>query len=301
MQLKPFVLALSLSFVAGPALAQDADPQVTGGAPAARQGNEVKVELIDAGASPQRELRYNVEAPVASAIASEMNTSTNIPAMGMNMAMPAILQTMDIDAKTEGELIHVESIVRKAELGSTQGANPMMVEPMRESVRQMIGSKSVMQITNRGHVKSMTIDGAQDMGMGMGADQISQYVVLPEEAVGVGAKWRTVQDIDSGIKMKVTSTYTLTKVDGNNIEVDVEYTFEGGQQALPDQGMGAAQLEKLDGRGRAKITLNLRTLAQRAESNMRMQMSMNSDFGPMEIEQTVGTKVTPADRADSDN
>lgn len=71
----------------------------------------------------------------------------------------------------------------------------------------------------------------------------SANVVLPQEPVGVGGSWTVSNRVTGASNMLRTSTYTVTAIDGNRVELDVAVEERPTQQSLQIDNDIAGELD----------------------------------------------------------
>jgi Family of unknown function (DUF6263) len=194
----------------------------------------VTVELIEAGKAPLRELRFTPQ---------KGSTQTSAMTMGMD-------QTMTVGAqKLPTQIVPKTKIFIKTTVGNVSAngnielefsytnievvddpANPSpAAEVMRGTLKPMIGMSGSVLITNRGFTQEVKInipEGVSEQlkqlleGMKNSMSQMSSP--LPAEPVGVGGKWRVVQNVDAnGLKIKQTSEHEITELNQDGFSVNV--------------------------------------------------------------------------------
>lgn len=119
---------------------------------------------------------------------------------------------------------------------------------------------------------------------------------LPDEAVGVGAVWRSSRPIDaSGMKLKAVNTVTVTAADADKLGYTVETELHGDDQSVTQADM-KIDVKDIVGQGSGKGTIDLRTLSVSSEliSELRSVMSAPGDVEPTKMTMATMTKVSPA-------
>jgi len=271
-------------------------------------GSPSIVKLLDAGAQPRKQLRYAVPATFKRGIDMTMNMAAQVNAAGMAMPMGLGLK-MNGDVAVSGvapngDITYALTFTSATSDGSAD-ANPAMAAAM-EAVKGAITSiKGSGTISSRGVVKSSKLEAgdiaqAQQM-MGEFTTQIEELTVaLPEEAVGVGAKWETrTANKAAGQTSFQKKTYEVVAIDGSVVKL--KYTLE---QTFPQQTItnpmmpGEVQMDASKGSGTGTGEIRLDSLIPTGESTSTSTISMSINMGgqtiPMSMENTVKLTIAPA-------
>jgi len=118
---------------------------------------------------------------------------------------------------------------------------------------------------------------------------------LPEEPVGVGARWQAVSDVRSQIAFRQVSTYTLESMDGDHIVLSVQTEQSADPQPMAsDQPGVTAELLAFEGEASARIQLNLAGLAPTSEGNVAVELTTRATaegHPPQEVTMKMSTAV----------
>jgi len=165
-------------------------------------------------------------------------------------------------------------------LSTGTGITPM-IAMLKRGLAGLEGLSGNGVVTDRGIVKKTDFKGTDELSgqqaqmLGSIQQSVDQLALpLPEAAIGVGSRWRVVQDTTvSG--MKQTTTYTaklVERADGAaRIELQAQVTAPEQDVELPT-GM-SAHLVSLSGEGEGEMLLKQGRLAP-----SRSRMSMSSEF-----------------------
>lgn len=295
------MLALLLTST-GSGWAQDAVP-VDAAQPAVVEPTEAKpvLKVLDAGKGEKVELRYapKVGQSFLMTIATDMS-------MGMSMGgqpmpaqeLPKTTTTMRIKTeKIEGDAIHYSMV-----LESVKAEGGPMAEMMNGMLGSMKGMKGTGVISNRGANQSLQFEKPAGMNPTIGQTMSSledsmrnATTYLPEEAIGVGAKWQATFNVDAdGLKMKQTMEYTLASLTDGVAKLEVKMTQTAEPQTVTNDQLPPGmtlKLKSLKGSGTGVSTLNLSWVAPvESSGSSRTEIVMSADqFG--EMSQTVTTKM----------
>jgi len=117
---------------------------------------------------------------------------------------------------------------------------------------------------------------------------------LPQEAVGVGAKWKEVSNIDSnGLKIEQTAEYTIDAIDGNQLSVstDISQAPKSKKLDAPNMPPGVeVELLEFDSKGTGKVVLQLDHMIPLSGSST-MDTSLTVEAGTGDQKQTVKTNI----------
>jgi len=260
-----------------PATASD-KPKTTEVKPLAPQP-ELKgplLTLVEAGAEPRRALRYapkkKTEQRVNAVIEVEMESRLEgAPAPKSKMPTTEVSMTLTVktsdkdgfsyeleltDARIDSPLMRKK---KKKRFGS-QGAN------MTKELDKVRGLKGLVTIDPRGFTKSSKFDFPKNVssqvrslvnGVRTQTEQLTPP--MPEEAVGIGAKWTVEQRIGSqGVRIDQVSTFVIEKMTKDTIELAVTIEQKAGAQSMRDPRMPRnARLLGLTGTGSGRAEIRL--------------------------------------------
>jgi hypothetical protein len=259
--LRAFLLLAALAPVGG-AAAQDSIPPRHPAAPAAPDRKDPSqptkapldegaiipagptVKPLDAGQGEKHTLRYHTKV-------GDITTATMTMKMGMAITMgenqmpardmPPVVMTFELrTAAVNGPDSTIEMRVREARV---EGDDPM-VEQLAEMLEPLKGLKGRHITSDRGLARSMTLDipeGLPPMVAGM-MDRMKHDIEnfsapLPEEPVGLGAKWETRSHVSEPIAMDRVGASTLDEVSPEGFRLSLTVTGSAEPQDLHAPGM----------------------------------------------------------------
>jgi len=232
-----------------------------------------KVELLSPGSAPLRLLRL---APKAGA--RELMTLTAKMGTGMNfeagkgppvMAMPPIVLTCELVATepaADGTFeMHFTILAAAAD---PDPAFPIdLAVALASAVEPLVGLKGWSRMNDRG------ITLASNIGLSPNADPATRQLVdnlagsltqlgapLPLEAVGVGARWRVVRELEGDARIRQTTMVELTELVGVNATLRLDISQTAARQRIKAPGLPATtvvELVSLEGEGDAEIAIDL--------------------------------------------
>ena len=257
-----------------PAKAEILAKQVVNNAPKISAGSP-QVELLTAGAEPRQELRFKpvVGSKETASMTMNMNLAMSVEGKAVPaFKMPATVMTTDaIVTKVDpnGD-IHYEFSYTDADIVGDTTLPPELINKMRAEINKMKGFKGSAIVDSRGQTKKASFILPQNLEpslkqmleqMSKSMEQLSSPV--PQQAVGIGAKWRVSSAVNvSGISLNQIVTYELVDIKDGVATLNI--TLE--QQAPPSQKLTSPQSPKGitlsiksyngTGQGRALVALN---------------------------------------------
>jgi hypothetical protein len=273
---------------AAPAVQVEAEP----GAPSL-SGPSVK--LIDAGAEPRKALRLHPKAGDHQTLAMTIKMDMGIKMGQMqnqSMKIPAIKTTMDVDIKEVSDTgdITYESTTGTFEVAEESGGAPEIAQAMKASLSGLNGLKGGGTLSNRGFSKDSKIEipASANPQMRQAMDQMKESLgmiaaLLPEEAVGPGAKWQVKMPIKSqGMTIEQTANYELVSLQGEKMTARSTIDQRAANQKITNPATPTVKVNliKMDGHGKGALTLDLGQLLP-AEASLESQsdISMAMDLG----------------------
>lgn len=249
------------------------------------------VELISPGSMPRKELRFAPKAGDKETVVMTMKMSQAMSLDGNKMPAPALPgQKMTVefavkDVAANGD-ISVDYEFGKIEvMDDPQNPSPLAAT-LETMMKPMKGSKGTSVISNRGLTKKGEFTPNEGLapqlktmldGMKDSIDKLS--APLPVEAVGVGGKWKVVQNLVlSGMKIKQTSTFELKSRTATGFETEVSLKQEADEQDVksPLLPPGAKMsLESLTGKGNGTSTYKFTSIVP---MRVKMQSSNTADM-----------------------
>ena len=256
-----------------------------------------EVTLVDAGKAPLRPLRVKPSVGAAQSLLMTMKMVMEMdagPAMQVpRTALPVMKLTMDAKVTEVGKDgdARYEFVLGEAEVVDGPGANPMMVEAMRKSLTGMKGLSGHAVVSPRNFTREanivvpLTADPTlrQFMdGMKQSMNQLS--APFPEEAVGVGAKWRVKTAlVQSGITLEQVAAYEITAMEGDRVSAKVSIDQKAQPQEIKGPQVPAGvkmSVVSMTSKGVGEIALDLaRLLPPRVSLSLASDARMSVDAG----------------------
>lgn len=289
-----------------PAQAQTQTPATTG-YPA--PGALPVVTLLAPGTEPRRALRYAIPATYTATASMVMNMSMTMSAAGMSVPMnlPGMNMTMTVAATRvtpDGDVTYDFAFTGLA-LDTASGSDPAMAATLQPLQAGITSIKGTSTISSRGLAKASSITAGdastQQLMNQMTASAQSLSNPLPEEAVGVGARWEVRQTTTTGGQTTFQkSTYELVSFAGATVTLKVTSETSAPPQAVANSTLPAGAemyLEKLSGTGEGTLVITLDALVPRSEmvvtSAMNMTVNLGGQSQPIVSENTVKVTIAP--------
>jgi len=272
-------------------------------------GTEIVVKLLDAGAQPRKALRYKFQAGQSETMVMVMNTS-----MAMEMGdqkrpetkIPTTQMTMTLESKEVSPQGHLryEFKMDKADVLDDPGANPMMVNAMKQSMNSLVGMSGWATVTPRGFTTDAEIkmpdgiDPVTEQAMDSTKQSMTQMSApLPAEPVGKGARWQVSMPLETnGMKIVQTATYELLEVQGDKVKFDVEITqsAESQEMNMPGTPPGTKiSLESLTTSGKGTVELQMTDLVPTSNVNMTTTNVVSANNQKIKTTMKIGMKFYP--------
>jgi hypothetical protein len=237
---------------------------------AAEAASTAVVKLIEPGAEPRKELRYALKTGTKESIdlIMGMQMKMNIPGMPMPATkVPKMKMTMSVEItdKVGDKEAKYHFAVTDAGVLDTPGVDPMVATMTGTELKKVVGMKGTAIVDSRGFNRDSQLELPPGLnpqmkqmmeGTKQSMDQLSSP--LPEEAVGVGAKWELIQ--------------TLTQ---NGITADRQ------NATMPNLPPGVkAELLSLNSTGDGEITFDLSgLLPHKAHTAIKTSSSFSMEQG----------------------
>ncbi|MHC4564875.1 MAG: hypothetical protein ACYTE3_03865 [Planctomycetota bacterium] len=272
-------------------------------------GGKTTVKLLDPGAQPRTALRYKFQANRTETMIMEMST-----AMVMEIGeqkqpetqVPTTRMTMTLDGKEispEGDLRY-EFKLEQAEVLPEPGANPAMVNAMKQSMSSTVGLSGSATVTSRGLTKAAEvkippgIDPQIEQAMANVNESLNQMSApLPVEPVGRGARWLVTMPMETnGLKITQTITYALSEIQGDKVKCDVTVKQSALPQEMdiPGAAPGAKMfLESFSSSGDGTIELQMTNLVPTSNINMTTTNLVSANNQRVKTTARIGIKIHP--------
>lgn len=264
------------------------------------------VKLLEAGASPKKPIRLQPKK-------GETQTSTMTTKMEQSMVIngmklpapgaPPMQFTIEVNVKEVAKNeINFEYKYIKAELLDDE-KNPSPVAALiKQQIEPLVGTSGSCTFTDRGfavkHELTLpegvsgpmraTLDGLKDSMNRLGSP-------LPEEPIGIGAKWSVEQNVAAnGVKLAQTTIHTLKSIDGSSYTIDVAITQNAKPQKMQPPGLPpgtSVELEALDSTGKGTMVLNVANVFPKSDIGIDSKLKMKIDAAGQTQKMDMETKM----------
>lgn len=265
---------------------------------AAAPGSLPVVKLVSPGSGPRQALR--LEAPVGTSqtmtVATQVDMTMGLGSAPTTTAVPTIALTVKVDLvdKTPEGNLHCKLAFTDAKVVEDGRGNAFVVDATKDLVKSMKGITGDVTISPTGMTLSSHLDLPASMSpqlrqqMSQMQDSLSNVSApFPTEAVGVGARWKILQDTQAnGLTIHQTTSARLVSRKGNKVVVALAVS-----QTAPKQQITNPQLPpgstmhvlawKGSGIGSSQIDLGSSVLPSAATVDLRTGGTMRVEMGTM--------------------
>lgn len=277
----------------------DAPPAPAPAAPAAPVVSADGVTLVSAGKEPRSELRYHLakgtQSPLEMVVDLDLEegAARAVPSGGTapSLVLAGTITVDDIlptgDAVVRVKLDH--ATVR------SRGGVASVNDAFAAQAKKFEGVTQTVVLSPTGHVSSAHAGLADGSGAAAAqlaaiSDQLAQVALpVPAVAVGAGASWTTTRDLAAdGIAMKMTTTTTLSAVDGTRASYTASSQVTGPDQRVQLGGL-ELDVKHVAGSGGGGGSVDLATLAVHGTftTSVRLEAAAGSDREQLGMMMTV--------------
>jgi hypothetical protein len=228
------------------------------------------VTVVDAGAEPRQPLR------LAPRVGDEQRVELRMQmTIGMTLGdrqvpatpMPEVTVVLASTVKSTGDTIRYDFTVAEARRSEGEFSDRVL-RAVDQAVQAMQQTKGTFAIDARGIFRDAKIDSPELPTPGLrpsltGFQQSfgQLYPSLPDEPIGVGAKWNAISHFDlGGVPIQQEAAYALLRREGDEIELSVSFT-QAASSAIDAPGEIQMNVTSFGGRGDGTVTLHLAKVA----------------------------------------
>lgn len=234
--------------------------------------DEVTLKLLDAGAKPRSKIRFTPKKGLKQTSIMTMDMQVVVSMAGQQppqQKMPGQRMTIEIivdDVMPNGDFAYRFEYTKMEVVDDPNNPSPA-AQIIRDSIKPMIGMTGEGITSNRGFTRSAQInvpDNAPAMiknllgGMKDALQRMS--APLPEEAVGVGAKWEVIQNVTAnGMELTQTTVYELVAFVEEGFTLSSQTTQTADPQQIKNPALPPSMtmmLDSLDTTGGGTSTLH---------------------------------------------
>lgn len=257
----------------------------------------VQVKLLGAGTGAKTPLRYRFRAPETHRVVVTITMSVGVTTEERSVPvqrMPAMEMQLTLTHQAVSKAGVLKYAFQLTRAGLTGVDNSAMgrrfSKTMGAALKQLAGLKGSGEATARGLTTMDSIKlPASIAGEARKAAQSLQEqlqrlaVALPEQAVGVGARWEVRQPLQRAtVRMGQTATYTLAKRQGSRVTFDVTLVQFAPQQELNNAQLprgATAVLHSLRSSGTGRFEIDLTRPAPRGTLRYQSVMDQTVSAG----------------------
>lgn len=271
-----------------------------------KAGEPPKVVLVDSGAEPRSPLSYDFNAGAKESTVMKMDMTMKMDAgptaPPIAMQLPQIEMGLDLatakDRSKSGDT-PITGLVSLVKLNP--GPNPPqkeVMDAMDAALRGLQGMSISYVVSPKGRSRDIKIAvptgapaEAKQMVDQMKSSFESMVAPLPDEPVGIGARWQVISRLSTGADILQWTTYTLEKRSGNGVELTalVNQLAADPNMTGPQLPPGAkATIGTFRSGGTGHSTLDLTRIApETGGGDVKSAMSFNAGGQAMKVETTV--------------
>jgi hypothetical protein len=271
------------------------EPAADTAAGAAIEGSgAVKIHLLEAGAEPRRQLRLKLDANRGNKMEMRMGMTMRMNIGGNSpppITLPDMISVMEVTPRTVAADRGVFAWeVTSYKVANTPGVPAALRAELGKQLGALVGAKGTNSLDNRGRNLGATFEmppgippQVAQMLDGMRNALSTMSAPLPQEAVGVGASWRTEMDmVQNGMTAKVAYVFEVKAIKGDRVDLAVELTTAGVPGPFNPPGMPPGtkgRLDSMTGTGAGTVQLDLASVvpvASKIRSNTESQVTVEA-------------------------
>lgn len=269
--------AVAAAGSAAPADSSAADP----GAPAGAAGGPITVKLVESGAEPRAAARYEfaIDKPQSTVATIKMTPEMGGAPGSTPPPQPPIRLTLKVTPKAKNPDGNVKFALEISKAEIVTGGMPVPPEAVKElkaaeaSLASMSGS---FVASPRGALSDVKL------GAGKNAPPEAQELIfplvellfapLPEEPIGIGARWTlTAGDPVEGT---MKSSFTMTARSPTTADITVESSRKTGARPIPDPRAPPGATMTLDGKGKTAMVVRWSGIAAKVDGSSSTSITL---------------------------
>jgi hypothetical protein len=277
----------------------------------APQGVGLKTELIEAGASPREQLRYARAPGLTENLVIELSLASFIEASTAAVAVQAPmlalgLTTGAVDKVSEG-VWRYPFAFKVIGVKMPEGAAPADIEELSRAVAPLGAVTGTYEIDERGLTRRADIVVPPHVSPRLvtllGNVRSSLITVpLPEEDVGVGARWKVQRLHQVGsIATTQTVTYSLLERKERLLRLGVTLQQTAAPQEVPFEDGTVVQVEAYEVSGTGSMLMNLDAITPlgelRGTSDLRGLLKHGAESEPLQASGAVEILISPVGKS----
>ena len=239
-----------------------------------------RVRVLDKGDRPRAELRYNIASGTTTTSTTTFSVATL--ATSADRAAVTLLPGLRLDivsgpAELTDAGVKFDVDVVKSEAVIPEGFDEKLAQELRDGAAIADNIGGWVEIDNRGNMLAGELNEQTKrsdvpirlLRMIVNTRETLTRVLLPQEKVGLGARWETRKEIIAyGFKVQQVNTYTLVDQAGDELMLNVTVQQLALPQTIefPDEQIEIS-VETMMGQADGQIILNLNALESDASAN----------------------------------
>jgi hypothetical protein len=301
--------AASVVLAAAPAAAASPSP-VPSASP--RPDTAPVVRVLDVGMEPRSELRYVFQPgqmDMAMDIEMHLRASSDNGAPAVDVTLPPMHVEVSIvlGKGSPTGTARYDYAYTAATVGDPGDAPAELVTILQDRLTALVGVTGWAVVDDRGRTIDAGLTGLDNLDAATRAlvdDAQESFkdasAPLPEEPVGVGARWVVEQHLPSqGLVVDQDSTFHLDGRDGDvlHLSVDVTQSATPGPLDLPESspgGLDQATLIELSGRGSGTMLISLRDVVPTSHLTSQGHSVLESGGTRVTSDTTLSARIGPA-------
>lgn len=253
-------------------------------------GGQPIVKVIEPGAEPRADLSYALTKGAAQKMVMAMDMSMGMRVQGQQVpatALPRMSMGMDaatIDKNAAGEF-KIDSHLTTVSVDANGAQQEQLARALRPQLEGMKGLSMAYWVSPKGRVHDVKLGmppsmpaAAQQLLQGMSQSFESMVTPLPNEPVGVGARWQVISRTASGgADILQSAIYTLKARDGARATLEVKLVQLAANDTIHTAQMPAgmsARIKAFNSSGGGSSILDLKSVAPEGGS-MTLKTAMD--------------------------
>jgi hypothetical protein len=277
------------------------------GANVAPRGVGLETEVIEQGGEPREKLRYTRAAGLTEDLVIQLGLATLLESReGALAVQPPVLTlglTMGAVAKVSEGVWSYPFSFKVIGVAAGEGADPAMVNELTTAVAPLSAVKGEFEVDDRGITRRADVDMPRDASARLlamlGNIRTSLITVpLPEQEIGVGARWKVQRLNQVGrITTTQTMTYSLLERKGQLLRLGVTLQQSAAPQEVPFGDDATLQIEAYEVSGTGSMVIDLAGITPLSElrgtSDLRAMLKRGAAVEPLQANGTVEIVVEP--------
>ena len=269
---------------------------VTAATPKPAKPNGLNIKLLTPGAEPRTVLRFQPQPGDKQALELVLKTTMGMEMPGQAPAqevkVPALKMNLDTEVKEvfeNGDIVYTIHYGQMS-LQNEKDAAPEVVQALKTALGNFHGLSGLATNTSRGLNKGLAaqIQPGTDAQTHQMVDQMNDSLKnittpLPEEAIGVGAKWETKMPIKSqGMTIEQNIMAELVGLEQDRATIKFTANLRAANQKVSNPSLPGLKmdLDKMSGKSEGESTISLKQLLPaKASLNQKTEIVMGFNAG----------------------